>query len=76
MTYLLALPPPSAIETRTDMPLYLPVSVYGGDRLLPRRLAALTHGWGGKSQVGVCDWGGGWAGPADGQAPRPRLCIC
>ncbi len=54
--HLLALPPASALETRTDMPLYLPVSVYGGDSLLPRRLAALAQGWGSRSQVG------GWVG--------------
>ncbi|KAM3568170.1 hypothetical protein VYU27_009702, partial [Nannochloropsis oceanica] len=48
--YLLGLPTPTSLETRTDFPLFLPPSLYGGERHLPRRLVAMAAGWGGKSQ--------------------------
>ena len=50
--YLLGLPTPTSLESRTDSPLFLPPSLYGGERHLPRKLVAMAAGWGGKSQVG------------------------
>jgi len=50
--YLLGLPTPTSLETRTDSPLFLPPSLYGGERHLSRKLVAMAAGWGGKSQVG------------------------